>query len=172
MTNTKGRTVTPGDVMYTVSKLARMSKQSDELSFDGDIGKIKANPKTGAAVFDLGVEDAKKLVEFSKDIDAGGAQFKILHELELDRDSSFGVLNREGSGGRGGRGGFRGSRDGDRRSSYNSGSYRGGRSGAFGGGRGRGGYRRDTRSYHDNRHRGDGIREQNTRGSNSMNDGW
>mmetsp|Transcript_3713 Transcript_3713/g.7094 ORF Transcript_3713/g.7094 Transcript_3713/m.7094 type:complete len:821 (+) Transcript_3713:422-2884(+) len=134
MTNAKGRTVTPGDVMYTVSKLARMSKQTDDLSFDGDIGKINANPKTGVAVFDLGVEDAKKLVEFSKDIDAGGAQFKIVHELELERDSSFGVLDRGGSGGRGGRGGDRGGRGGDRRSSYNSSSsYRGGRGGGRGG---------------------------------------
>lgn len=157
MSNSRGRAVTPGDVMYTISKLSRMSKESEDLAFDGDVGKIKATPQTGIAVFDLGVEDAKKLIEFAKGIDAGGAEFKILKELELERDQNFGRMN----GGRGGRGrggyGGRGGRGGRGRGNYNSyerrGSYGGGRGGY---GRG-GGYR--NKSYHDNRSRG-GYRQQ------------
>lgn len=154
MSNSKGRAVTPGDVMYTISKLSRMSKQSEDLAFDGDVGKIKAAPQTGVAVFDLGVEDAKKLIEFAKDVDAGGAEFKILKELELERDRNFGRM----SGGRGGRGrggyGGRGGRGGRGRGNYNS--YE--RRGSYGGGRGRGGGYRN-KSYHDNRSRG-GYRQQ------------
>lgn len=165
MSNSQGRPVQPGDVMFTVSKLARMSRQSDDadLAFDSDVGKIKANQQSGVAVFDMGVDDAKNLIEFSKDIDAGGAAFKILKELELERGSNFGRMA-------GGRGGGRG------RGGYGRGGYgRGGGRGGYGrgGGRGRGGYqsryngnggggrggdnyRRKTpqRSYHDNRSRG------------------
>lgn len=158
MSNSRGRAVTPGDVMYTISKLSRMSKQSEDLAFDGDVGKIKATPQTGIAVFDLGVEDAKKLIEFAKDIDAGGAEFKILKELELERDRNFGRMNGgRGGRGRGGYGGRGGGRGGRGRGNYNSyerrGSYGGGRGGY---GRG-GGYR--NKSYHDNRSRG-GYRQQ------------
>jgi ATP-dependent RNA helicase DDX21 len=99
MSNSLGRAVTPGDVMYTISKLSRMSKESDDMSFEGDVGKIKANPQAGVAVFDLGVDDAKKLVEFAKDVDAGGAEFKILKELELERDNNFGRMEYGGRGG-------------------------------------------------------------------------
>jgi ATP-dependent RNA helicase DDX21 len=98
MSNSKGRAVTPGDVMYTISKLSRMSKQTDG-GFDGDVGKINANAKTGVAVFDIGVLDAKKLIEFASGVDAGGAEFKILKELELERDQNFGRM--QGGGGRG-----------------------------------------------------------------------
>ncbi|GFH51977.1 hypothetical protein CTEN210_08453 [Chaetoceros tenuissimus] len=158
MSNSKGRAVTPGDVMYTISKLSRMSKQSEDLAFDGDVGKINATPQTGVAVFDLGVEDAKKLIEFAKDIDAGGAEFKILKELELERDRNFGRMNGgRGGRGRGGYGGRGGGRGGRGRGNYNSyerrGSYGGGRGGY---GRG-GGYR--NKSYHDNRSRG-GYRQE------------
>ena len=57
MANSRGRAVTPGDVMFTVSKLSRMSRQSDNLDliFDGDVGKIQPNPETGVAVFDMSV---------------------------------------------------------------------------------------------------------------------
>ena len=161
MSNVNGRTVTPGDVMYTISKLSRMSKQSDEHKFDGDVGKIKANAQSGVAVFDVGVEDAKNLVEFSKGVDAGGARFRILKELELERDRNFGRMDRAGRGGgrgRGGRGGYSNSYN-----SYNKGgSYGGGR-----GGRG-GGYRRNSNFSGD---RGSGG-YSNRRNNNGGEDGW
>ena len=59
MTNNKGRSVQPGDVMFTVSKLSRMSQQSDDLRFDSDVGKIQSNPVTGVAVFDMGVSQTQ-----------------------------------------------------------------------------------------------------------------
>jgi ATP-dependent RNA helicase DDX21 len=58
MTNTKGRPVSAGDVMFTVGKLARMSRTeegSDDLTFASDVGKIQANAETGLAIFDMGV---------------------------------------------------------------------------------------------------------------------
>ena len=55
MINTEGRPVQPGDVMFTVSKLSRMSREKDDLRFDSDVGKIQANRETGVAVFDMGV---------------------------------------------------------------------------------------------------------------------
>ena len=55
MSNSRGRTVTAGDVMFAVSKLSRMSQQDSELGFDGDVGKIQSNEDTGVAVFDMGV---------------------------------------------------------------------------------------------------------------------
>ena len=56
MTNSKGRPITPGDVMFTVSKLARMSQKDEgDNSFEGDVGKIQTNFDTGNAVFDMSV---------------------------------------------------------------------------------------------------------------------
>ena len=57
MKNSRGRAVTPGDVMFTVSKLSRMSRQADDLalSFESDVGKIQSNTDTGVAVFDMSV---------------------------------------------------------------------------------------------------------------------
>jgi len=55
MGNSKGRPVSPGDVMFTVGKLSRMSRQEGDLTFDSDVGKIQANPETGVALFDMGV---------------------------------------------------------------------------------------------------------------------
>jgi ATP-dependent RNA helicase DDX21 len=56
MSNSKGRPVTTGDVMFTVSKLARMSRRNDdENGFDGDVGKIQINPDSGVALFDMAV---------------------------------------------------------------------------------------------------------------------
>jgi ATP-dependent RNA helicase DDX21 len=173
MSNVDGRAVTPGDVMYTISKLSRMSKQTDDLRFDGDVGKIQANAKKNVAVFDVGVEDAKNLIEFSKDIDAGGAKFRILRELELERDHNFGRMV-GGRGGRGGRGRGRGRGGREGRGGYNSyNSYN--RGGKYGGGRGRGGYRRDNNSYNDNRRSGGYSNNRGGRGggyNNNQDDGW
>lgn len=160
MTNSRGRPISPGDVMFTVSKLSRMSqKEGGDSTFDGDVGKIQTNYETGNAVFDMGVEDAKRLVEFSKDIDAGGAVFSLMKEMEIERGRNFGQTYGRGGGrgGRGGRGGGRfGGRGGGRGGSYGNNSRnfrgdrggRGGRGGSYnrydsggGGGYGRGGNR-------------------------------
>jgi hypothetical protein len=85
------------------------------------------------------LDDAKKLVEFSKDIDAGGADFAILKELEIERDRLFG----RGVGGRGGGRGY------DDRGNGRRGSYEGGRGGYAGRGGGRVGYRNSNANYHD-----------------------
>jgi ATP-dependent RNA helicase DDX21 len=59
MTNSRGRNVSPGDVMFTVGKLARMSREEGgDLQFDSDIGKIQTNFETGSAVFDMGVSSS------------------------------------------------------------------------------------------------------------------
>lgn len=56
MTNSRGRNVSPGDVMFTVGKLAKMSRdEGGDLQFDSDIGKIQTNYETGSAMFDMGV---------------------------------------------------------------------------------------------------------------------
>jgi ATP-dependent RNA helicase DDX21 len=141
-----GRPVAANDVLYTVSKLARMSNRDGDtdLSFDGDVGKIQANSEKGVAIFDMGVEDARKLIAFSKDNDESGASFTILKDLEIERGRDFG----RGGGGRGGgRGGSYG-RDGGGRFSRSGGGRGGGRGGSYGsrpsygdrsGGGGRGG---------------------------------
>jgi len=152
MSNERGRPVTAGDVMFTVTKLSRMSKRDGDLTFDSDVGKIKVNFDNGTAMFDLGQEDASNLIEFAKDIDAGGATFNILKEMEIERGGDFGRVRggrggggggyRGGYGGRGGRGGGGGYRDGGR-ARYGNGNggrgggrsnYRGGRGGDRGGG--------------------------------------
>jgi ATP-dependent RNA helicase DDX21 len=159
MTNSRGRPITPADVMFTVSKLARMSqKEGGEIQFDGDVGKIQINQESGSAVFDMGVEDAKKLMKFAENIDAGGAVFSIMKELEIERGRFFG----ESYGGRGGgRGGGRSSYGRGGGSSYGRGggsSYgRGGGSSYGGRGGGRGGYDRgdsSTGGYRGNRNGG------------------
>ena len=106
----KDRAVSPGDVMFTVSKLSRISKRDESLSFDGDVGKIQTNRESGSAVFDMAVDDAKKLVELSQDVDVGGATFSLLQELEVLRGRYFGK-----SVGRGGRFGQNNRKGGDRR---------------------------------------------------------
>jgi len=171
MSNVNDRAVTPGDVMYTISKLSRMSKQTDNLGFDGDVGKIKANAQTGVAVFDMGVEDAKKLIEFGKNVDAGGSRFEILRELELERDQNFGRFERGGRGGRGrGRGGY--NSYGRGRGGYGGRNSYGRGRGSYGGGRGgRGSYQRrdNMRSNYNDRNQGGGERRYN---HNNSNDGW
>ena len=157
MTNSRGRPVSPGDVMYTVSKLARMSRKEGGDGFESEVGKILANAETGIANFDMDVEDAKKLVEFSKSVDAGGAEFTILESLEVERGRNFGRMapGRGRGGGRfGGQGGgrFGGNRRGDRD------DFRGGKVYGRSGGGGSGGhYRRESRySNHEGRGGGRG----------------
>ena len=56
MTNSRGRNVSPGDVMFTVNKLSKMSREEGgDLVFDSEIGKIQTNYETGSAMFDMGV---------------------------------------------------------------------------------------------------------------------
>ena len=80
-----------------------------DLEFDGKVGKIQANRETGDTMFDMGVEGAKKLTEFSADIDAGGAEFEIMKKMEIECGRTFGQSWGRGGGrggqGRGGRGG-------------------------------------------------------------------
>ena len=106
MSNSRGRIVSPNDVVYAISKLASMSRRDEGLSFESDIGRIVPNAETGAAVFDMDVDNAKKLIAFCETNDAGGNSFKMLRELEVERGRDFGK-----PGGRGGGG----SRFGDRR---------------------------------------------------------
>lgn len=159
MVNTRGRPVSPGDVMYTVSKLAQLSRKEGGDGFDSDVGKILANPETGVANFDMSLEDAKKLVEFSQSVDAGGAEFSILETLEVERDRNFGRMapRRGGGGGGGGRfgnnrsggeGGGRFRDGGNRR----GGDYQGGYQARGRGGSGGGHYRTENRfSNHEGR---------------------
>lgn len=158
MRNKNNRPVAAGDVMFTVGKLSRMSKSESDLAFDSDVGKIQTNPESGVAFFDMGVEDAKRLLEFSKDIDAGGASFSILKELEINRDRNFG----RPMGGRGGGGRFDGGGRGRGGGNFRS-SYQGGGGGRGGGGGG--GYRRENRwSNHENRAGGRGERRSYDQG--------
>jgi len=59
MTNDSGRQVSAGDVMFTVSKLARQSRKHEEEDswFDSDVGKIQSNFDTGSAMFDMSVSE-------------------------------------------------------------------------------------------------------------------
>ena len=56
MSYTSDKRVAPGDVMYTIGKLSRMS--SGDLKFDSDVGKIQTQVEDGTAIFDLGVSIA------------------------------------------------------------------------------------------------------------------
>lgn len=55
MVNTKGNPITAGDVMFTVGKLSRMSRQEGSSAFESTVGKIQSNPQTGVAIFDMDV---------------------------------------------------------------------------------------------------------------------
>jgi ATP-dependent RNA helicase DDX21 len=103
MKNVNGRALSPNDVMFTVSKLARMSQKEGVSPFEGNLGRIQTNDG-GSAYFDLPIDNAKKLIEFSKGIDAGGSVFSLLKEMEIERDRYFGSDDRYGRGGRGGGG--------------------------------------------------------------------
>lgn len=177
MSNNKGRPVSAGDVMFTVGKLSRMSqREGDDVTFDSDVGKIQPNHETGICIFDMGVDDAKKLVDFCKTVEAGGADIKILDELEIERGRDFGRQGR--GGGRGGRGGRSGRGGYGRGGRGRNGNSRGGgynrNNNGNGGGRG---YRRESRySSHDQRgsnrydsNRGGG---RGRGGYNRSDDGW
>jgi len=144
MSNDRGRPVSAGDVMFTVGKLARMSqREGEEVTFDSAVGKIQPNHETGICIFDMDAENAKKLVDFCKTVEAGGSEIKMLDEIAVERGRDFG----RGGGGRGsGRGGGRGGRGGYGRGGGGGGGYgRGGGRGRGGGGRGgRGGYDRNS----------------------------
>lgn len=143
------KSVAPGDVMYTVGKLARQS--AGDLKFDSDVGKIQTQAEDGTAIFDLGVEDAHRLIKFcaQEDVDTQGAMFQLVEELEVNRDRNFGQsYGGRGGGGRGGgRGGY-GGRGGDR----GRGGYGRGGGGSYsrnsgGNERGGGSYRGNSGGY-------------------------
>jgi ATP-dependent RNA helicase DDX21 len=186
MTNTRGRPVSAGDVMFAVSKLSRMSKREGGFDFENEIGKIQANPETGVANFDMSVEDAKKLVEFSKTVDAGGNVFSILEQIEIERDRNFGrVPNRRdggrfdtrGGGGGGGPGGLNrrgGSFQGRHDGRGGSGGYRR-RESRFSSHDQRGSNRNDRSEYSRRDNRGGGSSGGSSRRFNNGgggNDGW
>jgi ATP-dependent RNA helicase DDX21 len=134
MKNKEGQPLSPRDVMFTVGKLSRLSQDGD-LSFDSTVGKVQSLDAY-TAVFDMDVEDAKNLIEFSQGLSAGGAQFTVLKELEIERDHKFGQTDRFGK-----------NRDGGGYPSRNGGGYQGrsgggysGRSGGGNQGRSGGGY--------------------------------
>ena len=168
MVNSRGRSVAPNDVMFTVGKLARMSRREGDLSFESDIGKIQANFDSGSAIFDMGIEDAKNLVEFSKDLDAGGAEFSLLKELEVERDRNFGKMfdNRGGRYSpdrRGGGGNYRRNNNYNGRNNYNGER----RNNNYGRSRGGGGYRGQNNNYNrDNRGGERGGRQDHGRQDN------
>jgi len=105
MSKNTGKPVLPGDVMFTISQLSRRSRGDEAMAFDNNIGKIQRNHQTGVVLFDMNVVDAKKLIQFSRDKDSGGSNFRILKELELERENIFGSTdnhsNRKGERGRG-----------------------------------------------------------------------
>ncbi|KAL3920796.1 MAG: hypothetical protein SGILL_003078 [Bacillariaceae sp.] len=174
MTNTRGRPVSAGDVMFTVNKLSRMSRREGDglFSFDGDVGKIQANSETGIANFDMGVEDAKKLVEFSQTVDAGGNEFTVLETIEIERDSNFGRgPYRRGGGGRGGGrgGGYRGGGGGYQ--GRGGGGYQGRRDNRGGGRGGGGGYRRSENRHSSHEFRGSNNRNNDRNGYSRDNRG-
>ena len=142
-----GRAVAPNEVMFTVGKLSRLSQNvGGDVAFESDIGKIQSNPDTGSVFFDMSIEEAKKLVAFSKDVDAGGAQFSLVKEMEIERDRFFGSNQSDRRGGGGGndyngaryggasRGGYGGASN-FRRNSFGRDNSHTGRSNRYGGGR-------------------------------------
>jgi len=174
-----GKPVAPNEVMFTVGKLSRLSQNvGGDVAFDNDVGKIQTDPVTGSAFFDMSIAEAKKLVEFSKDVDAGGSEFSLLKEMEIERDRYFGSGGRggPGRGGPGGRFGGRGERNnyGGQRNDYGGGgnykrnsygnhshtgrSNRYGGGGDFEGGRGGrgGGYQGNNRRWDNNGYQGGG----------------
>ncbi len=115
---------------------------------------VSTNQQIILFVFFSKADDAKNLIEFAKGVNAGGAEFRILQELELERGRDFGQMERRGrGGGRGGGGGRFGGRGGGRgggryndRNNYGGGSrYGGDRNGGGRGGRGNGRFNRDYR---------------------------
>jgi ATP-dependent RNA helicase DDX21 len=144
------RNVSPADVMFTVSKIARMIRRENDEQFLADVGKIITNSESGTAMFDMTFDEANKLIEYCDENDnvGGGATFSVLKEMDIQRDRYFGMGPQRGKGRnnyRGGGGGYRGNNN-----------YRG-----DGGYRGR---RNDNRGrYDDNRRGGYDNRRNNNR---------
>ena len=94
--------VSPGDVMFAVSKLATAARDSgvdpSDL-FEADVGKIQSSGK-GKAVFDMGSLDGEKLLKFAKGSDGiKGFNFGELESLAIDRELlSRGGFSRGGGG--------------------------------------------------------------------------
>ena len=152
MSNIEGRAVTPRDVMFTVGKLSRLSQESSEDSFEASVGKIHHNEAAGTAFFDMDVADARRLVEFSKGVSAGGAKFTLLDHLPVERDANFGRSDRPvrlGSGGSRNGSSYQGGR------SSRGGGYGDSRGGGYGGSRGGYGEGRESRGGYGDR-RGSG----------------
>lgn len=143
MSNRRSQSLTANDVMFTVGKLSRMSQSNKELAFDSDVGKMQVDSNSNVVLFDMSLQDADKLIAFSKDIDAGGSTFQILKELEVERDRNFGKVQ----GGERGSDRFRGRNGG---SNYGGGSGRSGYVSKNGGGSNRGS------GYQGRSERGDG----------------
>jgi len=154
MSNTEGRAVTPRDVMFTVGKLSRLSQESSEDTFESSVGKIQHNAAAGTAFFDMDVADARRLIQFSKGVSAGGAKFTLLQHLPVERDANFGRSDRPVRSGAGG--------------SRNGSSYQGGRSsrgGGYGESRG-GGYGGSRGGYGESRGGGYGEGRESRGGGN------
>jgi ATP-dependent RNA helicase DDX21 len=160
MSNIEGRAVTPRDVMFTVGKLSRLSQESSEDSFEASVGKIHHNEAAGTAFFDMDVADARRLVEFSKGVSAGGAKFTLLDHLPVERDANFGRSDRPvrlGSGGSRNGSSYQGGRS-SRGGGYGDsrgGGYGDSRGGGYGGSRGGYGEGRESRGGYGDR-RGSG----------------
>merc|ERR1712151_804069 len=126
------RNVSPADVMFTVSKIARMIRRDNDggEQFLADVGKIITNPESGTAMFDMTYDEANKLIEFCDENDnvGGGASFSMLKEMDITRGRNFG-MNSPRRGGN---------------------NYRGG--GGYRGNNYRGGYRGNNNRYGDNEH--------------------
>jgi len=156
------RNVSPADVMFTVSKIARLIRREndDDQKFMADVGKIITNPDSGTAMFDMSYDEAQKLIDYCNDNDdvGGGASFNILKQMDIQRGRNFGQSfpqrrnGRNYQGGRGGGGGYRGNNQGR----GGGGGYRGNNSNYQGRGDG-GGYRGNN----NNRGGGGGYRGNN-----------
>jgi len=170
------RNVSPADVMFTVSKIARLIRREndDDQKFMADVGKIITNPDSGTAMFDMSYDEAQKLIDYCNDNDdvGGGASFNILKQMDIQRGRNFGQSfpqrrnGRNYQGGRGGGGGYRGNNQGR----GGGGGYRGNNSNYQGRGDG-GGYRGNNqgRSWDDNSN-SDGRRRNTKRFSSDR--GW
>ena len=150
------RNVSPADVMFTVSKIARLIRRENDEQFLADVGKIITNSESGTAMFDMSFDEANKLIEYCDENDniGGGATFSILKEMDIQRGRSFGMGPQRGKGRnnyRGGGGGYRGNNN------RGDGGYRGRRNDS------RGRYDDNRRGGNDNRRGGYDNRRNNNR---------
>jgi len=162
------RNVSPADVMFTVSKIARMiRRENDGEQFLADVGKIITNPESGTAMFDMTFDEANTLIEFCDGNDdvGGGASFSILKEMDIQRGRYFGMNPNRGGRGRNdnyrGGGGYRGNNQG-RGGGYRGNNYQG-RGGGYRGNNNRDGGYEDRRGGYNDRRGG----YNNKRGNNN-----